>query len=135
MVTKLGSRSFIFKPDDKPLYHTACTIASNYVTVLMALSESLLEKAGISKKLRIEILLPLVKGTLDNIEQNSVSGSLTGPVSRGDLETLISHLKCLETHPSLLRIYKDLAAQALEIARKEKYLSPNKIRKIKALLE
>ncbi len=135
MVTKLGGRSFILEPDDKPLYHAACTIASNYLTVLMGLSESLLGKAGISKKLRIEILLPLVKGTLENIEQNSVSGSLTGPVSRGDLETLTSHLKCLETHPSLHRIYKDLAAQALEIARKEKYLSPNKIRKIKALLE
>jgi len=135
MVTKLGGRCFILEPGDKPLYHTACTIASNYLTVLMGLSESLLGKAGISKELRIEILLPLVKGTLDNIEQNTISGSLTGPVSRGDLETLTSHLKSLESHPSLLRIYKDLAAQALEIAGKEKHLPPNKIRKIKALLE
>jgi len=135
LVKKLGGRSFILEPDDKPLYHTACTIASNYLTVLMGLSESLLGKAGVSKKLCIKILLPLVKGTLDNIERNSISGSLTGPVSRGDLDTLTSHLKCLEAHPSLLRLYKDLAAQALEIAGKEKHLPPNKIRKIKALLE
>jgi predicted short-subunit dehydrogenase-like oxidoreductase (DUF2520 family) len=135
MVKKLGGRPFILDPDNKPLYHTACTIASNYSTVLMGLSESLLGKAGVSRKLRSEILLPLVKGTLDNIEQNSVSGSLTGPVSRGDLDTLTSHLKCLKKYPSLLKIYKDLAAKALEIAKKEKHLPPNKIRKIRALLE
>jgi len=135
MVSKLGGRFFILEPGDKPLYHTACTIASNYVTVLMGLAESLMGKAGISEERRVEILLPLVKGTLDNIEQNSISRSLTGPVSRGDLETLTSHLKSLEGHPSLLRIYKDLAGQALEIAGKENRLPANKTRKIKALLE
>jgi predicted short-subunit dehydrogenase-like oxidoreductase (DUF2520 family) len=135
MVTKLGGHPIVLDANNKPLYHTACTIASNYLTVLMGISENLLAKAGISKKHQIEILLPLVKGTLDNIEQNSVSGSLTGPVLRGDLDTLTSHMKCLETHPSLLKIYKDLAAQALKIAVKEKYLPPNKIKRIKALLE
>jgi len=135
MVTKLGGRCFILEPGDKPLYHTACTIASNYLTVLMGLAGGLLGKAGISKELRNDILVPLAKGTLDNIEQNTISGSLTGPVSRGDIETLTSHLKCLESHPSLFRIYKDLAGQALEIAGKNSRLPPNKIKKIKALLE
>jgi len=135
IVKKLGGQSLILEPNDKPLYHTACTMASNYLVVLMELACQLLAKTGVKKELQNKILLPLIKGTLGNIEKNSIPSSLTGPVSRGDTDTLKSHLDSLKGHPSILIIYKNLAQQALEIAKKENRLSQNKIREVKALLE
>lgn len=135
IIKKLGGHRFSLHPKDKPLYHAACTLVSNYLVVLMELAENLLEKAGVKKEIRNRILLSLVKGTLNNIKKNGIPQSLTGPVSRGDFETLKSHLNCLKSAPSILRIYQDLAQQALEIAKKENRLHPNKIEEIKALLE
>jgi len=135
IIKKLGSRSFVINPEDKPLYHTACTIASNYLVVIMGLAENLLEKVGVKKEVRDEMLFPLVKGTLNNITKKGIPGSLTGPISRGDIETLKSHLNCLKNYPSILRAYKELAQQGLETASKENRLSQNEIREIKALLE
>ncbi len=135
IVRKLGGLSFILKPKDKPLYHAACTIASNYLIVLIELARSVLEKADIKQELRDEIILSLIKETLRNAEKTGISQSLTGPVSRGDLETLKSHLISLRPYPSVFKTYQDFAKQALKIAKKENRLSQNKIKKIKALLE
>ncbi|HZX11610.1 MAG TPA: Rossmann-like and DUF2520 domain-containing protein [Acidobacteriota bacterium] len=135
IIKKLGGTGFSIDPKDKPLYHTACTMASNYLVVLLELAENLLGKAGVKKEIQNRMLLPLVKGTLNNISKNGIPGSLTGPISRGDIKTLKSHLNCLKNHPSFLRIYQDLAQQALEIAKKENRLPQKKITEIKALLE
>ncbi|MFW6124113.1 MAG: Rossmann-like and DUF2520 domain-containing protein [Acidobacteriota bacterium] len=135
IIKKLGGCCFPIDPKNKPLYHTACTMASNYLVVLLGLAENLLEKAGVKKEFRKGMLFPLVKGTLNNINRDGIVRSLTGPIARGDIETLKSHLKCLKNSPSILRIYRELARQALEIAMTEKRLTQKKITEIKALLE
>ncbi|MBD3413268.1 MAG: DUF2520 domain-containing protein [Candidatus Aminicenantes bacterium] len=135
MVKQLGGHSFMLQPDKKPLYHTACTLASNHFVVLLEMAGHLLRKTEIDKNLQNKILLPLVEGTLRNIEKNTLSGSLTGPVSRGDLETLKSNLKSLQKHPSILKIYKALSLQALNLADKEERLPKKKINRMRDLLE
>ena len=135
IIIKLGGHSFLIDPKEKPLYHTACTVASNYLVVLLGLAENLLGEAGVKKEIQDKMLLPLVQGTLNNISKKSIPESLTGPITRGDIETLKTHLHCLKNHPSVLRIYQELAYQALEIAKRENQLTQKKIRKIKALLE
>jgi predicted short-subunit dehydrogenase-like oxidoreductase (DUF2520 family) len=135
IVKKLGGIPFDLSKDKKPLYHTACSVASNYFVVLMELAARLLKESEIKKELRTKILLSLAKGTLRNIQENSLHDSLTGPVSREDLKTLKSHLSSLEHHPSILQPYKALAQQALDMAIKEKRLSKKKINAMKDLLE
>jgi len=135
IIKKLGGYSFLIEPKHKPVYHAACSVASNYLVVLLALAEELLKKGGINKEIRKEMLLPLVKGTLDNLAKNSIPKSLTGPVVRGDAVTLQSHLDHLQNNPQVLRIYKELGQQALQLVRKEDRLPQNKIKEIKALLE
>jgi predicted short-subunit dehydrogenase-like oxidoreductase (DUF2520 family) len=59
---------------------------------------------------------------------------LTGPVVRGDQESIQKHLDALENLPSYYETYKKLSIQALEIAEKEKKLTPKKIKELRNLL-
>jgi predicted short-subunit dehydrogenase-like oxidoreductase (DUF2520 family) len=134
-VRKLGGHSFILKAKDKAVYHSACSIASNFLVVLLDMAVSLLRQTGLNEEKAFQVLLPLVQGTLHNVKKFNMGTSLTGPVIRGDQKTVNSHLKALRAFSSYSGIYRKLAEQALEIARREKRLSSQKIRAMKTLLE
>jgi predicted short-subunit dehydrogenase-like oxidoreductase (DUF2520 family) len=135
IVHKLGGHPFILKAKDKAIYHSACSIASNFLIVLLDTAVSLLKRTGLNEERAFQILLPLVQGTLHNVKKFNMGKSLTGPVIRGDRRTVISHLRALRAFPSYSGTYRKLAEQALEIARREKRLSTQKIRAMKDLLE
>jgi len=135
IVRKLGGHPFILKAKDKVIYHSACSIASNFLVVLLDMAVSLLKQTGLNEEKAFQVLLPLVQGTLHNVKKFNMGTSLTGPVVRGDQKTVNSHLKALHAFPSYPETYRKLAEQALEIARREKRLSSQKIRAMKALLE
>jgi predicted short-subunit dehydrogenase-like oxidoreductase (DUF2520 family) len=135
VIHKLGSRSFIIQPKDKALYHAACSTASNFLVVLLDMACSLLRSTGLREEEAFQILLPLVKGTLHNVKKFNIRSSLTGPVIRGDRETVQQHLEALKKNPLYHETYRHLASQALDMAKKEKKLSPQKIKSLKALLE
>ncbi|MHB8158071.1 MAG: Rossmann-like and DUF2520 domain-containing protein [Desulfocucumaceae bacterium] len=95
VVADLRGRSFIIEAKDKALYHAAACIASNYLVSLMYLSTSLYEKFGLSGEEAFRALLPLVQGTINNIEKVGPVQALTGPVARGDVSTIEGHLPAL----------------------------------------
>lgn len=134
IVRNLGGRALILQPSDKPLYHAACSMASNFLVVLLDTAASLLAHLGFEEE-SFKILFPLVKGTLHNVKKFNISSSLTGPLVRGDRKSLGMHLESLRPLPSHREIYSALAKQALEIARKDKKLTSQKIRALKKLLE
>lgn len=135
IVRKLGGHHFIVKAKDKAIYHSACSIASNFLVILLDMAVSLLKRTGLNEEKAFQILLPLVQGTLHNVKKFNMGKSLTGPVIRGDQKTVNSHLKALRAFRSYPGIYQKLSEQALEIARREKRLSTQKIRAMKDLLE
>lgn len=135
MIRKLGSRSFIIDSENKALYHTACSIASNFFVVLLDTASSLLKEAGLQEEQAFQVLLPLVKGTLHNVKKFNIQASLTGPVIRGDKTSVEKHLEALKKFPPFHEMYRRVAFQALEIARREKKLTPRKIKALKDLLE
>lgn len=135
MVRQLGGHPFILKAKDKAIYHLACSIASNFLVVLLDMAVSLLKRTGLNEEKAFQVLLPLVQGTLHNVKKFNMGMSLTGPVIRGDQKSVTSHLKALRAFPSYPETYRKLAEQALEIARREKRLSSQKIRAMKNLLE
>jgi predicted short-subunit dehydrogenase-like oxidoreductase (DUF2520 family) len=135
IIRKLGGRFFIIEAENKALYHTACSIASNFLVVLLDTASSLLNQAGLQEEQAFQVLLPLVKGTLHNVKKFDIQSSLTGPVIRGDKASVEKHLKALRKSPFLYEMYKRLALQALKIARREKKLSAHKIKALKDLLE
>jgi predicted short-subunit dehydrogenase-like oxidoreductase (DUF2520 family) len=75
---------------------------------------------GEEKREALKAILPLIKGTLQNIETLGIPDALTGPIMRGDAETVRNHLDAMqERTPELLVLYKALARQTITVAREK----------------
>lgn len=134
LVQKLGGKFILLKPKDKPLYHAACSIASNFLVVLLDTASFLLQRIGASEGQSIEILFPLIQGTLQNVKKLDISSALTGPIERGDKNSIAQHISALKKYPSQAEVYSELARKALELARDKKRFSPEKIKDLENLL-
>jgi predicted short-subunit dehydrogenase-like oxidoreductase (DUF2520 family) len=129
MATALGGRWIILKASDKVAYHAAAVFASNYLVTLVKMSADLWQTFNIPTDQATKALLPLIRGTLNNIESIGIPQCLTGPIARGDTGTINKHLKTLrEEAPSLLFPYKELGRQTIPIA-----LGKGKINKKEAM--
>jgi len=134
IVSTLGSRALLLHPEHKPLYHAACSIASNFLVILLDIAWRLFKQIGFKEEKALSVLLPLVEGTLHNVKQFNIDASLTGPIIRGDTKSVEQHLKALKKFPLLHEIYSKLGSQALLTAKRRK-LSSRKIKALKKLLE
>jgi predicted short-subunit dehydrogenase-like oxidoreductase (DUF2520 family) len=108
----LGARPKHVRDEQRVLYHAAAVYASNFVDVVFDEAVRTLGRIGWSEKEATAALLPLVEGALDNIRRRGPIKALTGPIRRGDAETVTRHLGALE-NPDL---YRMLALVALRIA-------------------
>jgi len=123
------------KPGDKVLYHAAAVFACNYLVTLVKLALDLWLDFGVSAKEATRALLPLLQGTINNINNIGLPDCLTGPVARGDSGTIERHLSALETRsPSLLTTYKELGLQTIPIALAKGKVNEQKAEEMKALL-
>lgn len=117
LVKKIGGKPFFLSREDKPSYHAGCTMASNYLVSLMGQVRDVLGE--ISSDEGIRHILPLVRGTLNNIEKSGVEAALTGPILRGDIHTVESHLNALQRkNPHILSTYIVLGRATLRMAEK-----------------
>lgn len=120
VVDDLKGHAFIIRAEDKPLYHAAACIASNYLVSLMHLATSLYGRFGLSREEAFEALYPLVRGTINNIRRVGPVNALTGPVSRGDVPTVSGHLPALERVGSLeSHLYRLLGLYTVRVAREK----------------
>jgi len=134
IVGRLGGRALIVPAEAKPLYHAACSIASNLLVVLLDAAERLLVQAGIEKQTAGRLLFPLVEGTLQNVKKFDTAAALTGPLARGESAAIRAHLKALRSFPEISRAYRQLGQVGLEIAVR-KGLPQKQIKLLKNLLE
>jgi predicted short-subunit dehydrogenase-like oxidoreductase (DUF2520 family) len=123
------------KPGDKVLYHAAAVFACNYLVTLVKLALDLWQDFGVSSQEATKALLPLLRGTLNNIDNIGLPNCLTGPVARGDLGTIERHLSALEARsPSLLTTYKELGLQTIPIALAKGKITKQKAEEMRVLL-
>ena len=117
MATALGGHWIKLGAGDKVAYHAAAVFTSNYMVTLVKMATDLWQTFSIPTDQAIQALLPLMRGTLHNIETIGIPRCLTGPIARGDKGTIDKHLKVLhEKAPSLLFPYKELGLQTVPIA-------------------
>jgi len=103
----LDLKYLVIKKEYKPLYHAAAVVASNYLVTLVDAAFKLLEKAGMDEKEVREGIIRLVGGTLRNLQNLPPAAALTGPVARGDIETIQKHRQALaEYAPEFLELYQ-----------------------------
>jgi predicted short-subunit dehydrogenase-like oxidoreductase (DUF2520 family) len=86
LATTLGLRPFALADDRRALYHAGAAIASNFLVTLQRAAAQLFEQAGAPPA----ALVPLMERTIEN------GFELTGPIARGDWETVDRHLAALE---------------------------------------
>lgn len=115
VVNALGGMPLVIPPALRPTYHAAAVMASNYLIALLAVAARLLEQASVDSSRVLPALLPLVRGTLDNLEHLGVGAALTGPIPRGDADTLRLHLARLS--PEDRTLYCALGLELLRLAR------------------
>jgi predicted short-subunit dehydrogenase-like oxidoreductase (DUF2520 family) len=124
------------KASDKVIYHAAAVIASNYLVTLVKLADDLWETFGIPRDQATQALLPLLRGTLNNIASVGIPQSLTGPIARGDTETVRKHLEALKREaPDVLAIYCELGLQTVPLALAKGKIDENKADELRAVLK
>ena len=112
----LGARVLEIPAGKKPAYHAAAVISSNFPVVLASVAGHLLHEIGIPDGSAYQAVESLMSGALTNMKQAAPDDALTGPVMRGDAETVAKHLRGLQGHPTASEVYRTLSAAAVEIA-------------------
>ena len=112
----LGARVLEIPPGGKPAYHAAAVISSNFPVVLASVAGHLLHAIGVPDASAYQAVDSLMSGALANMRQSVPDDALTGPIIRGDAETVARHLRALQGHPAALEVYRALSAAAVEIA-------------------
>lgn len=110
MVQALNGVVLRIPPGGKALYHAALVIASNYAVTLYAAAERLLLTLSEDRAAVDGALNALVGATVSNLRTQGIPDALTGPLVRGDVGTIASHLTTLEEQDEqLAKVYRDLA--------------------------
>lgn len=131
----IDAKCFIIEPQNKPIWHLAAVMASNYLNGLMNLTESLYGKIGIDADQARAIMAPLVTKTVSQVLELGPANALTGPIDRGDVESVNKHLSCLKNLPRTYEdVYKVLGQWVVDSAQKKHGLN-DKLEEIKALLK
>ncbi|RBP42732.1 Rossmann-like and DUF2520 domain-containing protein [Garciella nitratireducens] len=125
---------FIIEEKNKPLYHASAVFVSNYMVTLAKIAEDLLKKCGLNQFQCVNAIYPLMKSTLENIKEKQIVNSLTGPIIRGDEETVKRHIENLNQYKKYRDIYRSLGEIALEIAEEKKNLSEEKTNQLYKIL-
>jgi predicted short-subunit dehydrogenase-like oxidoreductase (DUF2520 family) len=106
--------------EGKCLYHAAAVMACNYLTALLDVAGELASRAGIDRGEALQALGPLVRTTVENTISLGPAQALTGPIARGDLQTVRNHLDAMASGPGAMprirEIYRALGLQTLDLA-------------------
>jgi len=129
LARRLGATPKPVSDADRAAYHAAGVYASSFLNVLFGEAVGLLEGIGWSQKDAVRALLPITESAVANIRRKGVAGALTGPLRRGDAETVARHLEVVADRD----LYRMLASIALEIAR-EAGLEPAAAERVKRAL-
>ncbi|MFC2003060.1 Rossmann-like and DUF2520 domain-containing protein [Chloroflexota bacterium] len=132
----LNGHWIVLKASDKVVYHAAAVIACNYLVTLVKLATDLWQTFNIPTKEATRALLPLLRGTIHNIETVGIPQCLTGPIARGDTGTIKKHLDALQkTAPSVLSTYRELGLQTIPVALAKGRINQKQAKELQALLK
>ena len=117
MAEAIGGVPVRLAPGAKGAYHAAAVLAAGgFVALLDAIAE-LGRVAGLDEQGSLAIYGPLIEQTLGNARVLGIRAALTGPMTRGDVGTLESHLAALREHaPAALELYVAAARREVDLA-------------------
>jgi predicted short-subunit dehydrogenase-like oxidoreductase (DUF2520 family) len=129
VVRELGGEAYILRKEDKNAYHAWGMFASPLLTALLATSEQVARLAGVRGAAARRRMLPILLRTVENYGSLGAAKGFSGPVVRGDVETVRRHLEVLRRVTIPREVYLALARAAIE------YLPAKNKEALKQLLE
>ena len=120
LALSLGGHPFSIETDRKPLYHAAAVTAAGHVTALIDVAIEMLSECGVDRSTAQQVLLPLIKSTVANLDGQSPQEALTGTFARADVAAFERHLSSMEgvTPDDIRNIYLLLGERSVELAGK-----------------
>ena len=136
MAASLNGQWIELKSGDKVVYHAAAVIACNYLVTLVKLATDLWQTFNVPTQQATRALLPLLRGTLNNIEKVGIPQCLTGPIARGDTGTIQKHIDALnKLAPAVLPTYCELGRQTIPVALAKGRINKQQAEELKAILK
>ncbi len=135
LARSLGAKPLRLPEGGRALYHAAANFSGAFVIALVQETIALWKKLGIAEADALAALLPLLRGTVDNVERLGAAGGLGSAVARGDIGTIRRHLDALaESAPDSLELYRILSLHTIPLALAKGTLKPETAKEITALL-
>ncbi len=123
LFTAMGARVVPITAEKKGIYHAAAVMASNYVVTLAGCAIELLLDAGLTEIQAKEMTQHLMQSSLTNIQNtNHVADALTGPMARGDVSTIKTHLQAI-TAPHIAALYRAAGLATLPLTNLDPHTS------------
>jgi len=113
IVRDLGGESFALPAARKAAYHAWATLTSPLLLAFLVTLEEAARAAGLTREDASRMSLPILRQTLANYSRLGPARSFSGPLIRGDVETVTKHLGALKKHPGTRDVYMTLARAAL----------------------
>jgi predicted short-subunit dehydrogenase-like oxidoreductase (DUF2520 family) len=136
IVLALGGKPIYISSQQKSLYHAAACVASNYLVSLLNVVESIYQSIGINENDAKKAYLPLIYGSLKNIELSGSVQALTGPIARGDSGTIQKHVDAINANlPQYASLYSSLGLVTIKLARAKGTLNSRQAKKISNILK
>ena len=138
LAVEMGGEPVVVKEADRAQYHLALSHGSNHLVTVAAQARRLLEDIGVEDARRL--LRPLMAASLDNALENG-DGALTGPVARGDVETVRGHRETLQAlvaegmPADVLATWESLARATTDRAEARGALRPDVAARLRGVLE
>ena len=135
LAADLGGSSIEIEAGQRAAYHASAVMACGLFAGLIGLAAEMWESLGVDRDDALERLIPMVRSTVDSLDEQGLPSAITGPFVRGDVETIKSHLDAAHRNsPETGRAYAALALASLHIAREQGGLSDDDFEQIKSLL-
>ena len=118
IVSFLAGHTFEIRTKNKALYHAAAVTACGHLTALLDIAFSMMESSGVKQESVDEILMPLIRSTINNISDHGTAAALTGTFARIDVAGFERQLAAFKGTLDLNEqsVYLDLAERSLDIA-------------------
>lgn len=113
IVRDLGAESFAIKKTAKPLYHALGSFSSPLIVAALVTAERVGRGAGLTASQTRRVMGPILRQTFKNYEERGAAAAFSGPIKRGDLNTVLRHLRELKRVPGASEVYRALVKSAL----------------------
>ena len=113
VVAALGAEAFPIGKSAKPLYHALGSFSSPLLVATLVTAERVGRGAGLNTSQTRKIIGPILRQTMKNYLESGAAAAFSGPIKRGDLNTVRRHLKELQRVPGAREVYRALVKSAL----------------------